>query len=272
MSDSKRLAKYVEAWREACRDFLDLARNLPDDAWDLPTDLPGWTVGDVVRHTAHLEAVLAGATEETEPAPDAPHAQSLMGAYTEQGVHARRRRTHAEVLDELEQAVAKRSRALADDPPTDPDGSPPRTPGGIPWTWQTLLGNRVLDVWMHEQDVRRAVGKPGGMRAVAARHVVDTFLRAMPMVIAKRAQAPAEATVVVELVDAGTLAPFGTGSDGRVHLLGSAPGHPTVQLRMSAETFTLLAGGRRTPDQVDVEIIGDKELGRRILGSLAVTP
>ena len=56
-----RLARLVEIWHEACADFVALAREIPREQWDLPTDLAGWSVKDNVAHTAHLEAVLAGA-------------------------------------------------------------------------------------------------------------------------------------------------------------------------------------------------------------------
>ena len=68
------------------------------------------------------------------------------------------------IINEIREAATTRHTALLADPPTDGDGASP-TPifGGVPWNWRTLLRNRPLDVWMHEQDVRRAVGRPGGM-------------------------------------------------------------------------------------------------------------
>ena len=86
------LVQLVETWHRACADFVALTREIPRDQWDLPTDLEGWTVKDVVAHTAHLEAVLAGAPEETIEVAEAPHLKGLMNYYTEQGVLARRDR------------------------------------------------------------------------------------------------------------------------------------------------------------------------------------
>src|SRR4051794_31676937 len=80
------LVQLVEIWHRACADFVALTREIPRDQWDLPTDLEGWTVKDVVAHTAHLEAVLAGAPEETIEVAEAPHLKGLMNYYTEQGV------------------------------------------------------------------------------------------------------------------------------------------------------------------------------------------
>ena len=54
------LRRLVEVWRSACADFEDLAHQLTDDDWRLPTDCTGWGVGDVVAHVAALESELAG--------------------------------------------------------------------------------------------------------------------------------------------------------------------------------------------------------------------
>ena len=91
-------------------------------------------VKDNVAHTAHLEAVLAGAPEETLEVAEAPHLKSLMSYYTEQGVLARRDRDMESVAAELEQAVATRYAALQRRPPTDPKAAPPRPPATCPGT------------------------------------------------------------------------------------------------------------------------------------------
>ncbi|MET0999670.1 MAG: maleylpyruvate isomerase N-terminal domain-containing protein, partial [Marmoricola sp.] len=103
-----KLVELVEIWHRACTDFVALAREIPREQWDLPTDLAGWTVKDNVAHTAHLEAVLAGTPEETIEVTPAPHLVGLMNYYTEQGVLARRDRDMKALADEIEQAVATR--------------------------------------------------------------------------------------------------------------------------------------------------------------------
>jgi uncharacterized protein (TIGR03083 family) len=108
MTDASRLAQLIETWRQAIAEFVALARDIPEEQWQLPTDLEGWSVKDNVAHTAHLESVLAGGPEETGPAEEAPHVRNLSGLYTEQGVAARRDRDMATLADEIEQASATR--------------------------------------------------------------------------------------------------------------------------------------------------------------------
>jgi uncharacterized protein (TIGR03083 family) len=271
MTDAPRLAELIETWHRAIADFVALARDIPEDQWQLPTDLEGWCVKDNVAHTAHLEAVLAGAPEETAPVAEAPHIKDLTGLYTEQGVLARRDRTMAELADELETAAAKRYAALQADPPTDAAAPPPKTPGDVPWTTERLLSNRPLDVWMHEQDVRRAIGRPGGYDSPAARHTIAVLGAALPMVVGKRVAPPAGTTVQVDVPDAGESWTVAVGDDGRAARVPAAPS-PTVRITLDAEDFVVLAGGRRAVGTTGPRIEGDAELGHAVLTNLAVTP
>ena len=144
-----------------------------------PTDLPGWDVHAVGAHTrtpgGGPRRALPRRPIEFEPP---PHVRGLLGYYTEQGVVARRDRTTGQ-LRRARSARARRpvgppSRA---NPPTDGAARPERIFGGVGWDWNRLLRNRPLDVWMHEQDVRRAVGRPGGLDSPAARHTADYLSR-----------------------------------------------------------------------------------------------
>jgi uncharacterized protein (TIGR03083 family) len=259
----------VETWHRACGDFLTLVRGLTPADGELPTDLAGWTVKDNVAHTAHLEAVLAGAPEETIHVEPAPHLRGVTGYYTEQGVLARRGRSLAELADELEAAVATRWAALCADPPMDPHAAPPKTPGDVGWDTGTLLSNRPLDVWMHEQDVRRATGRPGGWDSPAAAHVVGVLARALPMVLGKRLAPPPGTSVRLVVGDRAWTARVG--EDGRAARADDVE-DPTATVTLSPEAFVVLGGGRRTADDVEAKVEGDQDLGRRLLSSLAVTP
>lgn len=271
MSDSERLAGYVDIWWQAVEDLLALLEGVPADQWSTPTDLPGWDVHDVVAHTAHLEAILAGAPEETVEFDPPPHVKGLMGYYTEQGVVARRDRTPDQLVAEIRESTAARLTELRENPPTDASARPERIFGGVRWDWDRLLRNRPLDVWMHEQDIRRALGRPGNLDSPAARHTTGYLAESLPVVVARRAGAPAGTTVVLRVAGSRPVA-VAVGDDGRGRLLAEAPETPTVRLSTDRETFLLLAGGRRAPEPGAVAIEGDPELAGRLLDAMAVTP
>ncbi len=271
MTDAARLAELVEIWRSAIADFVALARDLPEDQGDLPTDLDGWSVRDNVAHTAHLEAVLAGAPEETLEVVEAPHIKDLGGLYTEQGVLARRDRDLAFLADEIEQSAATRLAELRADPPTDGAAPPPRTPAGIGWSTHTLLNNRPLDVWMHEQDIRRAVGRPGGYDAPAAAHTISSLGRALPMVLGKRVAPAAGTSVRLDVTGTDHSWSAVIGEDGRAASVPQLE-DPTVLISLSPEDFVVLAGGRRPVEATSPVYDGDTALGRAVLENLGVTP
>jgi uncharacterized protein (TIGR03083 family) len=271
MTDAPRLAELVETWREAIAAFVALARDIPEDQWELPTDLDGWSVKDNVAHTAHLEAVLAGAPEETLAVEEAGHVKGLTGLYTEQGVLARRGRDMAALAEEVESSAASRYAALQADPPTDGASPPPRTPGGAPWSTERLLSNRPLDVWMHEQDIRRAIGRPGGFDTAAARHTIAVFGQALPMVVGKRVSPPAGTTVRVDVPEAEQSWTVAVDEGGRAAFV-AAQDAPTARITLAAEDFIVLAGGRRGVDTTVPKIEGDAALADAVLSAFAVTP
>lgn len=256
----------VEAWRRSTDDVLTLLSKLAEGEWERPTDCPGWTVRHVVAHLAAVEHELAtgdGAAPLSESAREVP------SAYTQAGVEAREDRTPAELTAELRTATSRRSEQLADLAPTDPAGAPDRTPGAIGWDWRTLLRNRVIDVWVHEQDIRRATGRPGGMTSPGADVVYATFTAALPYVIGKRAGAAPGTSVIVQIDNRVTA--YSVDDDGRCRLVDTVT-QPATRLQMDLETFTVLAAGRRDPAACRVSVQGDARLGERILRSMAVTP
>ncbi len=267
------LSEYVTVWSSAVDDVLALLDDLPDPAWALPTDLPGWDVHAVLAHLAHLEHLLAGG-EHTDPGGvelgSPTHVTSPMSVFTEQGVLARRDRSPQELIAELRGAVQVRRAALSAEPPLDPDTPAPGIFGAIGWNTRTLLRNRPLDVWMHEQDIRRAVGRPGGLDSPAALHTVRYLSESLGFVVGKRVKAPAGTSVALEVIGAHESSLL-VGDDLRARALERPPSDPTVRLRMDVETFALLTGGRH--EAADrAQIGGDVALGTTILANMAVTP
>ncbi len=271
MTDRERLAGYVDVWWQAVNDFTELLEQIPAEDWSTPTDLDGWDVKAIASHIAHLEGILAGAPEETVEVGEPAHVTGLMGLYTEQGVVARADKSPDHIINEIRSAATKRHTALLADPPTDASAKPERIFGGVGWTWNTLLRNRPLDIWMHEQDVRRAVGMPGGMDSPAAKHTADYLAESVGFVVAKRVGAPVGTTVVVEIAGSAPLA-FTVNENGRGEQLTEIPADPTVRVVTDREAFIVLAGGRRTPEPGSVVVTGDAMLGQKILDTLAVTP
>jgi uncharacterized protein (TIGR03083 family) len=265
------LVRLVEIWWQAIDDFTTLLETVPAEQWSTPTDLTGWDVHAVAAHTAHLEALLAGAPHDDVEIGEPAHVTGPFGQFTEQGVVARRDRTADELITEIRRSATARRTALLDQPPADGNAPAPGVFGMIGWTTERLLRNRPLDVWMHEQDVRRAVGRSGNLDSPAAVHTADYLAESLGFVLVKRAGADPGTSAVLE-IDGHT--PYGVvvNADGRGEPLPETPEDPTVRLKMGRETFIVLAGGRRAVPRGAVQMSGDTELGDRIVAGLAVTP
>ncbi|WP_210439176.1 maleylpyruvate isomerase family mycothiol-dependent enzyme [Nocardioides xinjiangensis] len=271
MTERERLAALVAVWWEAVDSFTRVLEHVEVDQWRTPTDLPGWDVHAVAAHTAHLEALLAGRDHEEVEIGQVPHARGVMGRFTEQGVVARRTMTPDALITEIRESTTARHTRLLADPPTDPSAPAPGVFGALGWTTGLLLRNRPLDVWMHEQDVRRALGMPGNLDSAPAVHSADYLMESLPYVVAKRAQAPAGSVVRVE-VAGHEPATVVVGDDGRGRPGTAEDGEPAVALAMDRETFVVLAGGRRPVEPGVVAVDGDAALGERVLASMGVTP
>ena len=261
-----RLATYVAAWKSCAADVEELLLSLDETDWSRETDCPGWTVRDIAAHIAALESELAGDPGPVIEQTDA--GGSLSSAYTQAGIDERRERTPHELIDEFTDAVRRRAAQIDADPPRDPKAKPARAPGGVDWDQQTLLRNRVVDLWVHEQDIRRAVDRPGDLDTPAAEVVTETLLSALPYVIAKRAGAEPGTTVHVVLD--GRQVAFEVNGNGRCKPVDDIPAHPTVRLQMGTETLAILGAGRRDPLTVEVAIGGDRGLGERIVQEMVV--
>jgi uncharacterized protein (TIGR03083 family) len=271
VTDAARLAALVAVWWEAVDSFTRLLEHVGDDQWAEPTDLPGWDVRAVAAHTAHLEALLAGRRHEDVEIGDAPHAHGTMGQFTEQGVVARRAESPDALITEIRESTTARHTQLLADPPTDPTAPAPGLFGAIGWTTGLLLRNRPLDVWMHEQDVRRALAMPGNLDSAPAVHSAGYLMESLPFIVAKRAQAPVGSVVRLE-VEGHEPVTAVVGADGRGRVAAPEDGEPTVTLAMDRERFIVLAGGRQPGEPGAVRVSGDAALGERVLAAMGVTP
>jgi uncharacterized protein (TIGR03083 family) len=262
----------IDAWSASASAVLDLVETLTDDDVGQPTDLPGWTVRDIVAHLAHLESELAGdepvLADESEIPPDAR--DDAFRAYTERGVAARRSRSVEQLAAELRSAVDRLRTTLdTDDPPAPPAGFP--RPGR---SWEPLLRDRTFDYWMHEQDIRRATGRAGGWGSPGAMLSIATLRGAVPYVVGKKVRPPAGSTIAITIEgdDWADTITVRVGDDGRAREVDANADAPDAGLTMTVEDFVLAGGGRRDPGTLEVEVTGDTDLARRVLDALAVTP
>ena len=263
--DARRAGR-VEGMRDALHGFLAVAESLSGDEWVQPTGCPGWDVRDVVAHVCGMEDVLTGGPEpEVEVPDDLPHVTSPISAYTERHVIALRSLSTDDLVKQLAVMVDRRDEQLAGDL----DALAPSFLGGeLPLI--KSLGMRTFDIWVHEQDVRRAVGRPGHLDGAAAAVSLPRMLRGLVNSLPER------------LKDAsGTLDLRVTGDQQGAVVFDVHSGdvlddgiHASVTMTLDFADFVPLVSGRQdAPDPAHAaQVDGDPGLAARVLTSLTITP
>lgn len=244
----------------------ELLSSLPPDHWSRPTACPGWDVQANVAHMVGTESMLAGIDSPpvTVDRDSRPHVRNDIGEFNEAWVVALAGVPPEEVLGRFREITAVRVEALRgmDQADWDAEGF---TPAGTD-TYGRFMRIRVFDCWMHEQDIRAAVGRPGHEAGPVVDLTLDEISASIGFVVGKRAGAPEGTSVTFEVPDAGRS--FHVLVAGRATLVEELPGPATVTLRVPLVPFTRLVGGRDDADPSMVELFGGTALGVRIVEQL----
>ncbi len=242
--------------------------------WALPTDCPGWDVKDQLSHLIGIERFLMGEPVPPWGEPLGPHVRNDFAASNEPWIAVRRSVPGPEIRAEF-MAVTRARLAQLD------------ALGDAEWAasvWSPIgetplamfMEIRVFDSWTHEQDVRRALDRPGGSATAASAMAIGQAQAIMPRVVGKQAGCPD-----------GTVARFeisGPGEDARSFTI-AVEGHrarpvdgavpATVTMSLSSLDFMRLACGRASAEEVEaagaIGLEGDAASGQRILGAMAFT-
>jgi uncharacterized protein (TIGR03083 family) len=261
----------VDLLSEEWHDLDDLCSSLDDGDWATVTECPGWDVHDQLAHVIGTESALAGepAPPLVEPAPS--HVANPIGAANEAWVDSMRSLPPAELLDRYRRVVAKRLQQLRGAAPERFDEIGPSPVGPAPY--REFMRVRLMDTWVHEQDIRRAIARPGNLTGDVADHSIARFVSAMPFVVGKKAGAPDGSSVVFALTGPAARTFAVAVVDGRAKVVEEVPAAPTATIETDAETWWTLALGRRDPAAALggglVTLSGDVDLGRRVVEGLS---
>jgi uncharacterized protein (TIGR03083 family) len=267
LQDGRRAGK---ALSETWEGLAEVCWELSATEWALPTECPGWDVKDQLSHLIGIELAIMG-----EPVPAwsgalGDHVKNDFAATNEPFVAVRRAATGPTVRAEFVEVTTTRLAQLDALSAAEWAAVGYSPMGQVPYT--EFMRVRVFDSWVHEQDVRRALDRPGGSGNAASQISLDHVQRAMPFVVGKKAGC-AEGTAVRFDV-------AGPGSDARVFTIAVEGGRaravgdegaPTVTLSLSSIDFMRLGCGRTMSSQVAgdaVTVDGDAVVGGSVLGAM----
>lgn len=269
-----------ELLRTIWADLDVLAVELSADEWKTPV-LPGWDVKDTLAHILGTEKMLEGgvvgmqdrisqAVADAASGPERPHVRNPIGMTNEAWVEHYRSYSPDELLDEFRTTIGGRLAAI--DGMSDQDFEAPSwTPAG-PGTYASFMRIRVFDCWMHDQDIRYAVRRPGNDAGPVAEASLDEAVGALGFVVGKRGQAPVGSLVTFELTGPVKRTLHVEVTD-RARVVTEISRDPDVSLSLESSLFMRLAGGRVAFDDVSDQLVieGDRDLGRHIATNLAFT-
>lgn len=267
------LQTYADAWSHSIEAIAELVQPLVEGEWNRRTPCPGWSVRDIVSHVIGLECEMLGDPRPIHTLPrDLYHVQSEISRYMEMQVDVRRHHTAPEMTSELEYTIIRRNRQLRNEN-REPDAMV-RAPLGTEQTLGQAMRTRAFDIWVHEQDLRTTLSKPGNLDSGGALVTRDVLLEALPKVVAKDAGAPPNTAIVFDVHGpVEFLRTVRVDADGRGTIDGSPSLGPAATLAMDWETYFRLACGRvraaAVPDRIKTD--GDAELAASILREFAVT-
>jgi uncharacterized protein (TIGR03083 family) len=255
-------------------DSIDaLLAELSETEWRAATPLPGWCVQAVVSHIIGTESFLDGIPP---PEPDIDvkaldHVRNDVGAMNECWVRHLGGESGDSVLQRY-RAVTEGRRKVLQAMSEEGWNAETLTPAG-PDSYGRFMRIRVFDCWMHEQDIRMAIGRPSSdaeLEGSASRLSLDEVAATLGFVVGKLAQAPDGSRIQFDLT--GPLArSIRVNVDGHAQVVQDFGGlEPTATVRVDALQFTRLAGGRpMCPARAqDVELGGERDAAARIVERL----
>jgi uncharacterized protein (TIGR03083 family) len=240
--------------------------------YDRPSACPGWSVRDVLSHLIGFELALAGQSAPPLASEMPDFVRNPIGEMNEPYVAARRATPGPKVLDEFDAVAAAslaRLRALDDDGwdvvGWSPEGEAP---------YHRFMETRILDSWIHLQDIRAALGLDEAGPEAGRTVVLGRFAAAMPYVVGRRVRPPDGATVRVRAEGPGARVIDIEMRDGRARAVDRLLAAPTAEIVVSSSTFWRRAAGRidaaTAMADPETRLVGDDQLARRVIEEMAV--
>ena len=246
-----------EAFERAADAFYGLLGTLSEQGWKTAA-LRGLDVQELVGHLTGVEHDTHRALAGDPAVADAEHVESTQGSAVRQAG-----RSPAQTLDEWRRAADHTLELVrAPDGDRTADGCAGRIAvHGIRLPLDDLLVVRAFELWVHDNDIRRAVGLPPSVPdPPVLRLMSDLAARMLPYAAALMGLPPTNVHLVLTGAGGGTW---------DVAIGQEAAGRESLAIVADAVGFCRLAANRVTPAELGPHITGDE--GRAVSVLAAAT-
>lgn len=241
---------------------------------DSLTACPGWSIRDVVNHLTGTELFLAGVAVPDVTGPWPSYVRNPLGEMNEAFVASRRHLSAAEVLADFREATGAtlaRLRALIPSQWASDSWSPEG-----PRPLHQFQEMRVLDGWIHLQDIHDALLEPTDDHGLGEEMVVNRFEAALPYVWAKLVGAPEGELLRINLVGRLGRSIQVQVREGRGAAVPATDDMPRVEISTPVALFWRRMAGRINAEAFlrasATGVRGDREMAQRLAQSLNVLP
>ncbi len=242
--------------------------------FDALSACPGWSIRDVVNHLTGTELFLNGSAVPDVTGPWPVYVRNRLGEMNEAFVASRRHLAAREVVTDFRDATRlslARLRRLGDEEWANPTW----TPDG-PRPMHYVQETRVIDSWIHLQDIYDALLEPTDDHGLGEEIVVNRYEAALPYVWAARSAAPEGGVLRVNLVGRLGRSIQVTVREGRGVAVASTDVTPLVEMTTAVAIFWRSMAGRINAEALlrasATHVRGDREVALRFADSLNVTP
>jgi uncharacterized protein (TIGR03083 family) len=258
-------------------ELMGLLRGLAPDDWRKPTACALWSVKDIVAHL--LDSCLRRLSfgrDGLDPAPERPIAGygdlvAYLNELNAQWIAATRRLSPGVLMDLMDLAGPQLHRYFSS---LDPQKT---ARFGVAWAGEERspnwfdIGREYTERWLHQQQIREAVGASGLVARQWLYPALDIFVRALPHSY-RQVQAEPGVSVAFDIRgEAGGVWTLARGMGGWT-LLGGRDPQARARVSLDQETAWKLFSKGLSSEEASRRIVieGDPRLGRPVLGTLAV--
>ena len=258
-------------------ELMALLRNLSPADWSRPTSCALWSVKDIAAHLLDSSIRRLSFGRDGLPStPDTPISSyadlvRYLNRLNAEWVTACRRLSPQNLIDFLDFTAAQVHAFF--------QSLDPYTPALFPVAWAGEdvspnwfdIGREYTERWLHQQQIREAVGAPALTSREWLHPTLDLFVRALPFTYREVEAMPARSVRFEILGEAGGVWTLVRGTTGW-ELFSGVGRDPDAVVTVDQETAWKLfsKGLDREAAQKRVRIAGDRLLGEPVLGSLAV--